>query len=224
MWQVMEYVGGGDLYKLVERCIGAKAYLDEPTIWRYLYELSHAVAFLHNNGIIHRDIKCQNIMLTDTGHIKLIDLVSQAGRQSSASQQSAVSLLALHRWRYDGGYLPLAGGIIGARSAWLLRAYSTVGPAVCLVSSGCGGGAGSGVRAGPGRDAGGPLRHSYLHGRGDDQEAAVRTQRRRVEPRLRALHPRTAPGEKPADRQTDRHRAAGPGLRPVLTRRLNAPC
>lgn len=33
------------------------------------------MAFLHEKGIVHRDIKCQNIMLSAQGHIKLIDLV-----------------------------------------------------------------------------------------------------------------------------------------------------
>ena len=104
-YMVMEFVPGGDLLKTVQQCMAAKVgsrYLifypalfrtlpliyhhtrpstraqtppDEPTLWRYLYELGQGVAFLHRRGIVHRDIKCQNIMLSSQGHIKLIDLV-----------------------------------------------------------------------------------------------------------------------------------------------------
>jgi len=74
--QMMEYVAGGDLLQLVQRSITAKLHIEEVTLWRYLYELAQAVEYLHSRGVIHRDVKCQNVMLTSDGHIKLIDLVS----------------------------------------------------------------------------------------------------------------------------------------------------
>ena len=72
----MEFVAGGDLLQLVQRSITAKLHIEEVTLWRYLYELAQAVEYLHSRGVIHRDVKCQNVMLTADGHIKLIDLVS----------------------------------------------------------------------------------------------------------------------------------------------------
>ena len=35
--------------------------------------MTAALSYLHNNGIIYRDLKCENIILLHSGHIQLID-------------------------------------------------------------------------------------------------------------------------------------------------------
>jgi len=39
----------------------------------HLYELLEALEFLHARGIVHRDLKAENMLLSSTGHIVLID-------------------------------------------------------------------------------------------------------------------------------------------------------
>jgi NIMA (never in mitosis gene a)-related kinase len=48
--------------------------LPEKEIWDYALQILKAIQFLHQNNIIHRDIKCLNIFLTDQKVIKIGDL------------------------------------------------------------------------------------------------------------------------------------------------------
>lgn len=65
---VMEYVDGLPLSKLVNR--GA---LKVPEALRVTREILSAVEFAHNAGIIHRDIKPDNIMIARNGKVKIVD-------------------------------------------------------------------------------------------------------------------------------------------------------
>jgi len=66
---ITEYCGGGDLRALVSM----KKRLTENEARLYLAEILVAIDELHKNGIIHRDIKLDNILLDKDGHAKLTD-------------------------------------------------------------------------------------------------------------------------------------------------------
>ncbi|XP_069802087.1 ribosomal protein S6 kinase-related protein [Dendropsophus ebraccatus] len=63
------YCSYGDLYTL---WMSAK-HIDEDTIRLFAAELVSVLVYLHNLGIIHRDVKMENILLDERGHLKLSD-------------------------------------------------------------------------------------------------------------------------------------------------------
>eukprot|EP01130_Rhizamoeba_saxonica_P018852 TRINITY_DN9589_c0_g1_i2.p1 TRINITY_DN9589_c0_g1~~TRINITY_DN9589_c0_g1_i2.p1 ORF type:complete len:463 (+),score=67.40 TRINITY_DN9589_c0_g1_i2:131-1390(+) len=66
---VMEFINGGELLDYIERY----GKLDINTVIFYTAEIVVILEYLHNKKIAHRDIKPQNLMLAQDGHIKLID-------------------------------------------------------------------------------------------------------------------------------------------------------
>ena len=69
LYLVTEFVPGGDLYSLLEH-VGA---LSEDNAKIYAMEILLALRYLRENGIIHRDIKPDNILVSASGHLKLTD-------------------------------------------------------------------------------------------------------------------------------------------------------
>ncbi len=66
---VMEYVARGTLRELLKR----EGTLQEATAARLGSEIADALAHAHARGVIHRDIKPQNILLTEDGAAKVAD-------------------------------------------------------------------------------------------------------------------------------------------------------
>lgn len=64
----MEFVDGESLDELVSR----RAFSIDETLTVFA-SICEAVGYIHQNGIVHRDIKAQNIKLTSGGSVKLLD-------------------------------------------------------------------------------------------------------------------------------------------------------
>ena len=71
---VMEYADGGDLYHYLLRHYNEKRYLSEKRVWQLFIQVLRGLKVLHDQHILHRDIKSQNVFLTKSGYAKLGDL------------------------------------------------------------------------------------------------------------------------------------------------------
>lgn len=69
LYFIMEYLHGGDMMTMLIR----NDYLPEDWARFYIAELAVAIDALHRTGIIHRDIKPDNILFRKNGHICLSD-------------------------------------------------------------------------------------------------------------------------------------------------------
>ena len=65
----MEFLEGGPLTDIVT----SNCKMDEQQIATVLRSVLQALAFLHANGVIHRDIKSDSILLSSEGRVKLSD-------------------------------------------------------------------------------------------------------------------------------------------------------
>lgn len=71
----MEYCQNGTIADLArQECVdGGRMGLSEGMIRKYTSEILTAIHILHENAIVHRDIKGANVFLTPDGHVKLGD-------------------------------------------------------------------------------------------------------------------------------------------------------
>lgn len=60
---VLEYMGGGDLFDYLKNRMFR---LPEERAKEIIHQMTLALAFLHSFGVVHRDIKLENVMMSDT--------------------------------------------------------------------------------------------------------------------------------------------------------------
>ncbi|XP_010540353.1 PREDICTED: probable serine/threonine protein kinase IRE4 isoform X2 [Tarenaya hassleriana] len=107
LYLVMEYLNGGDLYSLLRK-VGC---LEEDVARIYIAELVLALEYLHSLGVVHRDLKPDNLLIAHDGHIKLTDFglskiglinntIDLSGHETDAAPMSGAH--NLHKKQADG--------------------------------------------------------------------------------------------------------------------------
>jgi serine/threonine-protein kinase len=87
-FMVMEYVDGTSLARVVER----RGPLPVLHACHYIRQAALGLQHAHEKGMVHRDIKPQNLMLTRKGQVKILDfgLAKFAQEQASAGEEARV--------------------------------------------------------------------------------------------------------------------------------------
>ncbi|PSC68021.1 serine threonine-kinase ULK4 isoform B [Micractinium conductrix] len=67
LWVILEYCVGGDLLALLR----SDGQLPEPSVLRLGRDLASAVMHLHSRGILHCDLKPSNLLLDESGRVRL---------------------------------------------------------------------------------------------------------------------------------------------------------
>lgn len=100
LWIVYEYMDGGSLDSLIKEWMvrsEEKGKFSEATIRDMARQIIAGIAHLHANGIVHRDIKSDNILYNSKGEVKIADFgistLLNAGEKISGSEAGFGTML-----------------------------------------------------------------------------------------------------------------------------------
>lgn len=91
VWIVMEFCGGGSVRDILNAFLVSKVVnkgFREDVVAYVSFGALSGLQYLHENGRIHRDIKCGNILLTRRGEVKLADFGVATQLQEGANERA----------------------------------------------------------------------------------------------------------------------------------------
>ena len=98
---VMEYADDGDIAHKIQENLKRRLRFEESTLWEWIIQILEGLKYLHDNKIMHRDLKCANIFLMKNGQLKIGDLnVSKLAKNNMARTQTGTPFyLAPEIWK-----------------------------------------------------------------------------------------------------------------------------
>ena len=69
VYVVMDIAAGGDLLDYIK----TRGFVRENLSKKVFMQIVQAVKHCHENGVLHRDLKCENILLDERGNVKITD-------------------------------------------------------------------------------------------------------------------------------------------------------
>ncbi|XP_076268584.1 testis-specific serine/threonine-protein kinase 3-like isoform X2 [Rhynchophorus ferrugineus] len=84
---IMEYAENGSLLDIIrkDQCI------DESRSRKWFRQLVNAIDYCHERGVVHRDVKCENLLMDDGWNVKLSDFGFARGHMRPKSGQAILS-------------------------------------------------------------------------------------------------------------------------------------
>ena len=102
---IMEYANDGDLSSKIKYNLKNGLIFRENIIWSYIIQLLEGINYLHENKIIHRDLKSANLFLMKDGTLKIGDLnVSKIAKMGIAFTQAGTPYYASPEVWLDKSY------------------------------------------------------------------------------------------------------------------------
>ena len=73
IYYVMEFMNNGDLFSYLYANNPKESQIPEEKLWDIFFKSMSCLLYIHNKGIIHRDIKLENLFMDDNFNIKIGD-------------------------------------------------------------------------------------------------------------------------------------------------------
>ena len=120
-YYVMEYCEGGSLDELIKR----KGCLSECESLNYIRQIATALKYMHDNKMLHLDLKPGNVVLRENGDAVLIDfgLSKQFDKNGKAETSTNVGLgtpgyAPIEQSNYDGSTFPVTMDVYALGGTW----------------------------------------------------------------------------------------------------------
>ena len=73
IYLIMEYMNNGNLYTFLTSNSKIRKNINEEKLWNIFEQCLKGLVYIHSKGLIHRDIKLENILINNEGQVKLTD-------------------------------------------------------------------------------------------------------------------------------------------------------